>query len=45
MVEVDIDAVVHDKKNRIVTAPAYMKGTATPAQIYDNVTSMVETVV
>ena len=45
MVEVDLDSVVHDKKNRIVTAPAYMKGTATPAQIYDNVTSMVETVV
>lgn len=44
MVEADIDAVVHDEKNKIVTAPAYMKGTATPAQISDNVKKMVDTV-
>ena len=44
MVEVDIDGSIHDEENRIVTAPAYMKGTATPAQIYHNIKSMVDTV-
>ena len=44
MVETDINGTVHDEANKIVTAPAYMKGTASPAQIYDNVKSMVDTV-
>lgn len=42
MVEVEIDGAVHDEKNKIITAPAYMKGTATPAEIYDNVKKMVD---
>ena len=45
MVEVDINEIVVDEKNRIVTAPAYMKGTALPHQIYDNVEKMVREVV
>merc|ERR1719240_1482840 len=44
MVEVEIDGAVHDEKNKIITAPAYMKGTATPAEIYDNVKKMVDSV-
>ena len=31
MVETEIDGIVHDEKNKMVTAPAYMKGTASPA--------------
>lgn len=31
MIDADIDSAVHDVGNKIVTAPAYMKGTATPA--------------
>lgn len=42
LVEADLDAVCHDDKNRIVTAPAYMKGDALPHEIYDNVKLMVD---
>ena len=45
MVEIDINEIVVDEINRIVTAPAYMKGTALPHQIYDNVEKMVKEVV
>lgn len=44
MVESDIDGAVHDEKNKIVTAPAYMKGTASPAEVYENVKKMVDAV-
>lgn len=44
MVDCDIDGVVHDEANRVVTAPAYMKGTASPSQIFDNVKAMVDKV-
>ena len=37
-------AVVHDTENRIVTTPAYMKGTAQPHEVFDSVCSMVATV-
>jgi len=45
LVEVDINEIVVDETNRLITAPAYMKGTALPHQIYDNVESMVKEVV
>ena len=44
MVETDIDGATLDSANKIVTAPAYMKGTASPDQIYENVKKMVDTV-
>jgi len=44
MVETDVDGVVVDAANRIVTAPAYMKGTASSAEVYDSVKQMVDTV-
>lgn len=37
LVEVDINEVVVDEERRLVTAPAYMKGTAKPHQVYDNI--------
>ena len=45
LVEVDIDKVVVDETNRLVTAAAYMKGTATAHQVYDNIEKMVNEVV
>lgn len=44
LVDCDIDGIVHDEANKVVTAPAYMKGTASPSQIYDNVKAMVDKV-
>jgi len=44
MVEAEINELVHDFTNKIITAPAYMKGTASPSEIYSNVKSMVDEV-
>lgn len=44
MVECDLDKVVHDAENKIVTAPAYMKDTATPGAVYESVKAMVDKV-
>lgn len=44
MVEAEINELVHDSINKIITAPAYMKGTATPSEIYSNVKLMVNEV-
>lgn len=44
MVDCDIDGIVYDETNKLVTAPAYMKGTASPSQVYDNVKAMVDKV-
>ena len=35
---------VHDAANKIVTAPAYMKGTAKPHEVFDSVSAMVDVV-
>lgn len=42
--EAEIHEAVVDADNKIVTAPAYMKGTATPAEVYESVKKMVDTV-
>ena len=44
LVDCDVDGVVFDEANKVTTAPAYMKGNATPSQIYDNVKAMVDKV-
>jgi len=44
MVELDLGEVCHDEKNKVVTAAAYMKGTAKPDEIFDNVSLMVNEV-
>lgn len=44
LVEANLDQVVIDEANRIVTAPAYMKGDATPSQVFSNVSKLVDTV-
>jgi len=45
MIETKIDEVVHDEENKIVSTPAYMKGTATPAEIFEGVKGMVDAIV
>ena len=37
VVESGINEVTIDEANRIVTAPAYMKGDATPSEVFTNV--------
>ena len=44
MVELDLSEVCHDETNKVVTAAAYMKGTAKPDEIFDNVSLMVNEV-
>jgi len=44
LVEAGIDQVVHDETNRIVTSPAYMKGNASPSQVFNSVKKMVDSV-
>lgn len=44
MVDCDLDNLVIDEQNKITTAPAYMKGTANPAGIFENVKAMVDSV-
>ena len=41
LVECDVDAVIHDKVNKLLTAPAYMKD-ASHYEVYVNVSRMVE---
>lgn len=44
MVLTELDGAVLDSANKIVTAPAYMSGQSSPAQIYENVKKMVDMV-
>ncbi len=34
--------VTIDKENKVVTSPAYMKGDASPAEVYEGIGKMVE---
>jgi len=45
LIETTIDKVCHDEVNKIVTSPAYMKGSATPSEVYNSVRRMVDSVV
>ena len=45
MIETKIDEVVHDEDNKIISTPAYMKGTATPAEVFESVKGLVDAVV
>ena len=42
MVEADVTDVVYDSANKIFTTPAYMKGTASPFEIYTGIDNMVK---
>ena len=42
MVECDIKKVCFDQYLKIASAPAYMKDTATPGQVYENIKLMVD---
>jgi enhancing lycopene biosynthesis protein 2 len=44
LVESDLDGIVIDEVNNLVTAPAYMKGPASFSEVYDNVKAMVDQV-
>lgn len=44
-VQCDVNEVHHDAKNKVVTTPAYMCGTAAPHEVFDGVTKLVDVVV
>jgi enhancing lycopene biosynthesis protein 2 len=44
VVEAQIDQVIIDDKNRIVTTPAYMKGDATPSEVFTSCSNLVNTI-
>jgi len=44
MVKTDVNQVCHDEIHKIVSAPAYMKGTASPSDVFEKVKMMVDTV-
>jgi enhancing lycopene biosynthesis protein 2 len=44
VIEAQVDQVCHDEVNRIHTVPAYMKGSATPSQVFSSVAKLVDSV-
>ena len=44
MEEKNINEIAVDQKNKVVTNPAYMKGTARPHEVYDGIGEMIKKV-
>lgn len=44
LVEKDVDAVHVDRQNKVVSTPAYMKGTAAPHEVFDGIGALIKEV-